>query len=206
MSVENLINGLEEHGYPHQIPDCGRLDLAGLFVHLGFKTGVEVGIYKGHLTAWFAKAGLDITGVDPFLIYEDNAAGSQRRQESLYREAQHNIAAYPNARIIRKSSMEGVKDFADRSLDFVYIDANHGFKYVAEDLWEWSKKVKSGGIISGHDFTHIERPDPYCWHVQWAVSGYVKAMKIGPWYLLGRFRRRHGEQRDKDRSYMWFNP
>ena len=48
--------------------------------------------------------------------------------------------------------MDAVKDFADRSLDFVYIDANHEPQFVEEDIREWSKKVKVGGIVSGHDY------------------------------------------------------
>ena len=48
--------------------------------------------------------------------------------------------------------MEAVKQFKDGSLDFVYIDGNHTFEYVINDIAEWSKKVRKGGIISGHDY------------------------------------------------------
>ena len=48
--------------------------------------------------------------------------------------------------------MDAVKDFKDESLDFVYIDANHGYESTKEDIREWSKKVKKGGIVSGHDY------------------------------------------------------
>jgi predicted O-methyltransferase YrrM len=48
--------------------------------------------------------------------------------------------------------MEAVKDFKDESLDFVFIDGNHQYSYVLEDITEWSKKVRSGGIVSGHDY------------------------------------------------------
>jgi hypothetical protein len=43
-------------------------------------------------------------------------------------------------------------DFDDESLDFVYIDANHRPDFVREDIREWTKKVKKGGIVSGHDY------------------------------------------------------
>lgn len=39
----------------------------------------------------------------------------------------------------------------DNSLDFVYIDSNHQFSYVLDDIRWWSKKVKSKGVIGGHD-------------------------------------------------------
>ena len=37
-------------------------------------------------------------------------------------------------------------------LDFVYIDANHNYECVKEDIEHWYPKVKVGGIIAGHDF------------------------------------------------------
>jgi len=40
-------------------------------------------------------------------------------------------------------------------LDFVYIDANHSYKAVLHDLRIWTKKVKSGGFVCGHDYTKI---------------------------------------------------
>ena len=76
--------------------------------------------------------------------------------------------------------MDAVKDFADGSLDFVYIDGHHGFKYVAEDIWEWHKKVKKGGIVAGHDYFTLNKDPrhPYCNHVKEVVDAYVKAFRI----------------------------
>jgi len=41
--------------------------------------------------------------------------------------------------------------FEDESLDFVFIDADHSYEGVKKDTLNWSKKVKSGGLVSGHD-------------------------------------------------------
>ena len=45
-----------------------------------------------------------------------------------------------------------VKKFQDGWLDFVYIDANHQYEYVLEDIKLWTPKVKKGGVIGGHDY------------------------------------------------------
>jgi hypothetical protein len=37
-------------------------------------------------------------------------------------------------------------------LDFVYIDANHEYEHVLEDVRAWAPKVRAGGIVSGHDY------------------------------------------------------
>lgn len=42
--------------------------------------------------------------------------------------------------------------FEERSLDFVYIDANHGYKQVTADLLAWAPKVRAGGLLAGHDY------------------------------------------------------
>jgi hypothetical protein len=40
----------------------------------------------------------------------------------------------------------------DESLNFVYIDGNHRFEYVLQDITNYWSKIKKGGIIGGHDF------------------------------------------------------
>lgn len=54
--------------------------------------------------------------------------------------------------IVRAPSMEAVKLIKDNSLDWVYIDADHSYKGAREDIYGWYPKVRSGGIISGHDY------------------------------------------------------
>ena len=48
--------------------------------------------------------------------------------------------------------MEAVNDFADNSLDFVYIDANHSYESVKADILAWLPKMKHNAIISGDDY------------------------------------------------------
>lgn len=40
----------------------------------------------------------------------------------------------------------------DNTLDFVYIDANHKYSYVKEDILLWLPKIKKNRAIGGHDF------------------------------------------------------
>ena len=52
----------------------------------------------------------------------------------------------------KMSSTQYASLLEDNSVDFIYIDGNHSYSSVMEDLKIWSKKVKTNGIISGHDF------------------------------------------------------
>jgi len=53
---------------------------------------------------------------------------------------------------IRKHSLEAVEDFEDESCDVVYIDMDHRYEAVKNDIKHWISKVKTGGYIAGHDY------------------------------------------------------
>ena len=51
-----------------------------------------------------------------------------------------------------KTSLAAAPEVPDGSLDFCYIDANHRYFEVAQDIRAWRPKVRPGGIICGHDY------------------------------------------------------
>jgi hypothetical protein len=83
------------------------------------------------------------------------------------------------ANIIKKWSLDAVKDFKRESLDFVYIDANHNYDSIMQDIIQWTRKVKPGGIVSGHDY-HYKRP--FCGIVE-AVKNYTSFHHLNYYYL-----------------------
>lgn len=200
-----IIDALKHQGRPFEIPDCSRDDLPQFFKEMGYKVGAEIGVHKGAFTEKFCKAGLKMYAIDPWrehknLFYERG----QKRLDFLYEYTKRTLVPYPNATIIRKTSMEAVEDFADNSLDFVYIDANHEFRYIAEDLVEWTKKVKKGGIVSGHDYFFVKpHIGAQIWHVAYVVKAYIAAYDISNWYVIGSRKMLRGEKRDRWRSWMW---
>ena len=54
--------------------------------------------------------------------------------------------------ILIKTSIDGSKIIPNNSLDFCYIDADHSYESVYEDLNTWFFKVKTGGVLCGHDY------------------------------------------------------
>ncbi len=202
-----LIDGIKLKGRPAEIPDCTRDDLPQFFVEMGYKVGAEIGVDRGEFSEKFCKAGLKLHAIDPWQYdndYQDRH--SQKKLDSLYEHTKKVLSPY-RASVIRKTSMEALEDFANESLDFVYIDANHQLKYVIEDLVEWSKKVKRGGCICGHDYIYTNpRTQAGICHVIYAVNAFTQAYGIKNWYILGRKEASLGEKRDKWRSWMWINP
>ena len=132
------------------IPNYGREDLVKLFSELGFTIGVEVGTEKGIFARKIldANPNLKLFCVDPWLKTEDYL--EERRNglhERNYKQALERTTGF-DCTLIKKPSMEAVKDFANNSLDFVYIDGDHSLPAVINDIHQWIKKVKVGGILT----------------------------------------------------------
>jgi hypothetical protein len=201
-----LLEGIKHSGHPYEIPNCSRDDLPQFFKDMGYAVGAEIGVYKGEFSERISKAGLKLYAVDPWRLYKDydNPRG-QERLDFQYEHTKRLLTPFKNTEIIRKTSMEAIEDFEDGSLDFVYIDANHEFRYIAEDLAEWSKKVRKGGIVAGHDyFYHKTGTGTDHWHVAYVLKAYVGAFGIKDWYILGSKDAIKGQRRDKWRSWMFF--
>ena len=156
-----------------------RIDLAKMFGELGFKRGAEIGVKRGNFSAELCiniKSLAKLYSVDPWgLVFEDPASirlgiGGQER---TYRQAWRRLRHYPVCEIVRKTSLEAVRDIPYNSLDFVYIDGSHMFDYVMTDIIEWFKRVRKGGIVSGNDYKPMMFEE-----VGFAVDTYVRAHKI----------------------------
>ena len=54
--------------------------------------------------------------------------------------------------LLQMPSVDAAKTLRDGVLDWVYIDANHAYTHVLNDLRAWIPKVKPGGLVAGHDY------------------------------------------------------
>lgn len=182
-----LLEGIKNNGLPFEIPNCSRDDLPQFFMDLGFKTGAEIGVYKGAFTEKFCKAGLKMYAIDPWMAYQGagRTQQEQERQNFIFGHAQRTLEPFKDCELIRSTSMDALKYFADGSLDFVYIDGDHSFKHIAADIEEWSKKVRKGGIVAGHDYFWFNpRQTRLICQVGPVVDAYVKAFEIKNFYIF----------------------
>lgn len=62
------------------------------------------------------------------------------------------FANEPNVNIVRDYSYNFMSSLPDKSVDMIYIDADHSYEGVKKDLDIAIKKVKDGGWIMGHDY------------------------------------------------------
>lgn len=160
-------------------------ELPSIFKNVGYKVGVEVGVQAGAYSETLCKQipGLKLYSIDPWVSYGWYArkSANQDKMDRWYREAIVRLKPY-NCEVIRGYSKDVVHRFEDNSLDFVFIDGNHGYEYVLQDIKIWTKKVRAGGIVSGHDFFNDDDPDRCS--VKDAVQEWVKSNNIKTWFIL----------------------
>lgn len=172
-------------------------DLPELFKELEFKSGAEIGVLYGTYSETLCQNLPDtkIYSIDQWVHYPVYKNFRKAEMyEPIYQKAIKRLSQYSNNIIIRKSSIEALNEFEDNSLDFVFIDADHRFQYVVNDIAGWSKKVRKGGIISGHDFGRSASRDFV--HIRFVVPAWCEAYRIHPWFILSH---------PKETSWMWVN-
>ena len=189
---------------PVEIPNAGRVNLASLFCELEFVRGAEIGTAGGRFAEVMCRSnpGVSLYCVDAYKVYDGYRDYTRTADMEVMRNEAHERLAPFGVTFIEQFSMDALKEFPDNSLDFVYIDANHEWPFVTQDIYYWSKKVRPGGVLAGHDYYRSNRKDSKC-HVRGAVNGYTYAFRINPWFLLGRDEKRPGEVRDTSRSWFW---
>jgi predicted O-methyltransferase YrrM len=153
---------------------------------LGFKVGAEVGVYRGVYAGWLLRycPGLKLYAVDSWTSYPGYTDPKAEDMADAYNRARQNTRLY-DCTLIKGWSSEVVKQFEDESLDFVFIDGNHAYEYVVEDIACWSKKVRKGGIIYGHDFDDYSSNEKKWQEINVinAVIGWMNSYRIHPWFV-----------------------
>jgi hypothetical protein len=140
------------------------------------KIGIEIGVYEGA----FSEVILSCNPKKLYLLdcWESQTSGEYRRDpinwqnfSPIYQLVLSRFGHLENVEIVKKYSQDFVKEIADEYFDFVYLDSNHTYRAVFEDLVSWYPKIKKGGIFAGHDYFY----DPNIpWvEVKFAVSNFL---------------------------------
>jgi hypothetical protein len=190
-----------------EIPNAGRDELAQLLPELDFKIGVEVGVAAGEYSLALMQANPQMTlyGVDPYTPYRGYKDYVRLGTYTSLKEQAHKLLdGFPNYHFIEEFSTEAVLDFEDNSLDFVYLDGNHSYPYIDDDIAAWYPKIRKGGVLAGHDYARIKgkgNEDSTNWAVIPALHKYAQEhdLQIYVWGLEAKI---DGLKRDVSRSWM----
>jgi hypothetical protein len=182
-----------------RLPHHARASLASLYHKLGYRKGLELGVWNGEHAELLCQYNPEMEWICVD-AWEYFAVKANHPMPSAFvkvrREAHVRLAQY-RATILPLFGAEAAALVPDRSLDCIFIDASHGLNDVLLDLKTWAPKVKVGGIISGHDYETTALGWPAENGVKEAVHTYLDAHGIQPLYLL------MGTARDRWKSYFW---
>lgn len=110
----------------------------------GWTRGAELGVDKGILFGMLLREcpDLHLIGVDTFPDRERS-----KRVPLL-------VEGFPTrASVMAMTTAEASRMVSDGLLDFVFIDADHSYAAVVDDIARWRPKVKPGGWLGGHDYS-----------------------------------------------------
>jgi len=143
------MNFLIREEFPIFLNNCGLMGT-------GAEIGVQNGLYsKILLDNWKGSClfSIDAWKHFPKDDYIDKANCEDEQHLDLYADTTLKLRKFGERSIIwRMTSEEAAKIMPEKTLDFCYIDADHSYDGVIQDLELWIPKIKSGGIICGHDF------------------------------------------------------
>lgn len=191
---------------PIMVYNSRNVSLTKLFRKLGFTKGAEVGVARGYFSRVLCQRvpNLKLYAVDAWKPFGVTPEKEPSAMENQYIDAKNRLAPY-NCKIIRNWSENAVKKFKNESLDFVYIDGSHDYNSATQDIKNWSRKVRRGGIVAGHDYISpkdlLKKLPQYTsqhynktnYDVKRAVNGWVKKKKIKHLFVF-----------NKDLAPSWF--
>lgn len=134
--------------------------LKALIEKNGWTKGAEIGVKDGKLFLKLLDRCplLHLTGVDifeprPGLEKEGGESHVDSDLPGHEKKIRETIEkCYPTrATLIKGYSVKVAPTIPDKSLDFVFIDADHRETAVRADILSWMPKVKPGGMLMGHD-------------------------------------------------------
>lgn len=174
---------------PQIISGMLRKNLYTLFAELGFKTGAEIGVFRARNAREMFRQipDLKLYGIEAFA---DQPTSTRHKTVPRYERNKSAMESRMNGRnfiLIEKFSEEAVQDIPYASLDFVYIDGDHSYDYAMLDIILWARRVRPGGIVSGHDYISPgEYRHKFDINVKDAVDNYVGIHHISPLYITDK--------------------
>ncbi len=148
----------------------------------------EVGVWKGEFTREIVgQQPRELYLIDPWAFqkaefpnrwFSGKVAKSQHDMDEIAANVMDTYGVMPNVHILRNKSAEAFKTIKNGTFDWIYIDGNHEEEPTLQDLRDSYRSVKSGGYITGDDYSWQNDTGFHC--VKVAVARFVDEYKLPP--------------------------
>lgn len=129
--------------------------------------GAEIGVFKGAFSTKILTTlhPRKLHLIDPWHYetdttykrswYGGSGGKDQATQDGIHQGVRTRFAKEISAGVVtvhRAPSADAAGQFAQRYFDWVYIDGNHLYDFVKQDLHAYFPKLKPGGLLCGDDY------------------------------------------------------
>ena len=155
---------------------------------------VEVGVWKGDFSRqiWNISSPNLLVLVDSWKFDEKvrgcapQVSGEEPLNQNFFDQAKKDTYGkfenVQNVNILDLNSLEASSKYEDNFFDYIYIDAEHTYKAVTEDLEVWYPKLKKNGTLFGDDYYWREEDDTLSLHI--AYQEFIKKNHIKKWCVF----------------------
>jgi hypothetical protein len=119
----------------------------------------EVGVLRGDFSATILAENdpsmlylIDSWQSQPGTVWQEKDGAAKSDHDTNYQYVRDRFANNNRIQIIKGFSLAVSAKFPNKSLDIIYIDADH--TKAAEDIAAWWPKIKSRGWLCGHDYVY----------------------------------------------------
>jgi predicted O-methyltransferase YrrM len=138
--------------------------------------GIEIGSFAGASAEIFLKSNAFKTlyCIDPWeKNFDPNDMSTSNGLETAERKFDEKFKDNKIIVKVKMKSVDALNMFENDSIDFIYIDGNHQYDFVKQDIENYFSKIKPGGIIAGHDYD-VHQRIPHIKGVKIAVDEFFK--------------------------------
>jgi hypothetical protein len=146
----------------------------------------EIGVWKGDFSQRVLETVLpkELHLVDPWVFmpslptrwYGGAVAKNQADMDAIMQAVMDRFAAHPEVVITRQASPAAAARFSDRYFDWIYVDGDHSYDPVLNDLEAWHPKVKPHGFICLDDYEFRDEHGQKS--VQAAIDSFLKQTAV----------------------------
>ena len=155
---------------------------------------VEVGVWKGD----FSKQILNISSPNLLVLvdswtFDDKVRGcapqvdgeeplNQNFFDQAKKDTYNKFENFQNVNILDLNSFDASSNYEDNFFDYIYIDAEHTYEAVTNDLNVWYPKLKKNGTLFGDDYYWREEDDTLSLHK--AYQEFILKNQIKKWCVF----------------------